>query len=171
MRWSRNSARPDEADDVLHDVYERALVGASRSLPDHTRSYVFTVARNLLITRARRAKIISFDLFAEMDQLAQSQWELADRLTPERHATGRQELQRAIEGMDNLPPRCREVLRLRKIEGLSTREVADRLGVSISAVEQQLTLGMRALANFMLGGSGQIERHARTPASRERSNG
>jgi len=60
--------------------------------------------------------------------------------------------------MDALPPRCREVVRLRKVEGLTTRETADRLGVGIDTIEQQLTLGMRALVDFMLGGSGKVRR-------------
>lgn len=47
---------------------------------------------------------------------------------------------------------------LRKVEGLSTRETADRLGVGVDTIERQLTLGMRALVDFMLGGPGKIAR-------------
>jgi RNA polymerase sigma-70 factor (ECF subfamily) len=39
-----------------------------------------------------------------------------------------------------------------------TRETADELGVGIDTVEKQMTLGMRALANFMLGGSAKVQR-------------
>ena len=65
-------------------------------------------------------------------------------------------------GLDRLPPRCREVVRLRKIEGLSTRETAERLGVGIDTVEQQTVHGMRALVDFMLGGTGKIQRGRRS---------
>ncbi len=61
-------------------------------------------------------------------------------------------------GIDNLPDRCGEVVRLRKVQGFSTREVADQLGVGKDTVEKQMTLGMRALVDFMLGGSGKIVR-------------
>ena len=61
-------------------------------------------------------------------------------------------------GLEQLPPRCREVVLLRKIRGLSTRETADELGIGIDTVEKQMTLGMRALANFMLGGSAKVQR-------------
>ena len=40
---------------------------------------------------------------------------------------------------------------LRKIEGLSTREVADRLKINAETVERQTIYGMRALVDFMLG--------------------
>jgi RNA polymerase sigma-70 factor (ECF subfamily) len=52
---------------------------------------------------------------------------------------------------------------LRKIEGLSTRETSERLGVGIDTIEQQLVHGMRALVDFMLGGSGKIRRKAAKP--------
>jgi DNA-directed RNA polymerase specialized sigma24 family protein len=47
---------------------------------------------------------------------------------------------------------------LRKIEGLSTREAAVRMGVGVDTIERQLVLGMRALTDFMLGGTGKIRR-------------
>jgi RNA polymerase sigma-70 factor (ECF subfamily) len=83
-----------------------------------------------------------------------------DVMTPDRHLTARDELRRVQAGLDRLPPRCREVVRLRKIEGLSTRETAERLGVGIDTVEQQTVHGMRALVDFMMGGSGKIQRGA-----------
>ena len=79
-------------------------------------------------------------------------------LTPERLELARNELRRVYAGLENLPPRCREVVRLRKLEGLSTREAAERLGVGIDTIEKQMTLGTRALTDFMLGGTGKIER-------------
>ena len=74
----------------------------------------------------------------------------------------RDELRRAQAGLDLLPPRCREVVRLRKVEGLSTRETAERLGVGIDTVEKQLTLGIRAMTDFVLGGTGKIHRWSAT---------
>ena len=153
-----------EVRDTLHDVYERALTGASKGLPQHDRAYVFTIARNLLITRVKRGRIVSFDLVADLDDLPLDE----DLLTPERHASARQDLRRALEGMERLPPRCREVVRLRKVEGLSTREVADRLNVGIDAVERQMTLGMRALTDFMLGGEGRVQHKIYGPLARLR---
>src|SRR6266481_4889478 len=81
-----------------------------------------------------------------------------DVLEPERQLLAREELLRIQLGLEKLPPRCREVVLLRKIRGLSTRETADELGIGIDTVEKQMTLGMRALANFMLGGSAKVQR-------------
>ena len=148
---------PAEIADLRQDVYERVLSGAAKALPLNVPAYVFAVARNHLINKARRRSIVSFDLFADLDSLS---WE-AEELTPERYALSRDELRRLLAGMEQLPPRCREIVRLRKVEDLSTREIAGHLGIGIDAVEQQIGLGMRALADFMLGGSGKIKRAAR----------
>ena len=140
--------------DIRQEVYERVLMGAATALPLQTQAYVFTVARNIMINRARRNAVVYMERVEELDNATAN----ADWLTPERQLTGREELRRVQAGLDKLPPRCREVIRLRKVEGLSTREVAARLGVGIDAVEQQTTLGMRALVDFMLGGDGRIQR-------------
>ena len=56
---------------------------------------------------------------------------------------------------------------LRRIEGLSTREVAAHLDISISTVEQQMVHGLRALADYMMGGQGRVRRAAsKTAASK-----
>lgn len=68
-----------------------------------------------------------------------------------RALTARDELRHAKAGIDKLPPRCREVVRLRKLEGLSTQEAADALGVSTDNVRQQLKYGMKALIDHMIG--------------------
>lgn len=144
-----------EVSDIRQDIYERALKGAAQGLPDHTKAYLFMIARNLLINRTRRARIVSLEFMATWDLPVD---EDPDMLTPERHADARARLRRVEAGIAQLPPQCRKVIRLRKVEGLSTKEVAQRLNVGVDAVEQQTTLGMRALVDFMLGGSGKIRR-------------
>lgn len=142
----RHCSRIDEIADLRQEVYEKALRGAGRALPNRTAAYVFTIARNLLITRAKRARIIRFDFVADLEGLPLH----VDWLTPERHVSARQELARARAGLDGLPSRCREVMRLRKVQGMKIREIADHLGIGIEAVEQQITRGIRLLANHML---------------------
>lgn len=152
----RNWKDAGEAADLRQEIYERVLIGARRELPRNASHYLFAVARNHLINRAKRAQIVSFDLVADMAAFGDA----GDLFDAERQVTAREELRRAQAGLDLLPPRCRDVVRLRKIEGLSTRETAERLGVGLDTVEKQLTLGIRAMADFMLGGSGKIQRWA-----------
>nr|WP_314433751.1 RNA polymerase sigma factor [uncultured Brevundimonas sp.] len=145
----------DTAFDMRHDVYEAALVAARSGVPTHTRAFLFTVARNLVIDRARRQRIVAIDLVADLNALEPDR---VDFGATERQLDAREALRLAQAGFERLPARCREVVRLRKVEGLSTREAAERMGVSIDTIERQLVLGVRAMADAMLGGRGRIER-------------
>lgn len=145
---------PEDVIELRQDIYERILIGSRHELPTNTKAFVFTVARNHLINQAMRARIVSFDLVADLE----TEGSATDLLATDRHLDARDQLRRAREGLEALPPRCREVVRLRKIEGLTTREAAERLGVGIDTIERQLTMGMRALVDFMLGGPGKIVR-------------
>src|SRR3546814_13655920 len=89
--------------DLRHDVDERASAGSRKGLPVQTRPFIFTIARNHLINRAKRAKIVSFELVADLETIDHE----ADMLTAERHAIARDTLRRAQEGIDRLSPRVK----------------------------------------------------------------
>lgn len=148
----RNWRVQDDVTDIRQEIYERVLSSASSGLPSNVSPFVYTLARNHLINSAKRARIVSFDLVADLESVDRD----IDILAAERHLTARDDLRRAQDGLARLSPRCQEVVRLRKLEGLSTREAAERLGVSADAIERQLGMGMRALVDFMAGGSGKI---------------
>ena len=60
-----------------------------------------------------------------------------------------------------IPNEDREVVRLRKVEGMSRIEAAEAMGVGLDTIDRQLRLGIRAMADAMLGGSGRIRREER----------
>jgi RNA polymerase sigma-70 factor (ECF subfamily) len=144
----------DDIADIRQEVYEKILIAASGEPPRNAAHYLFAIARNQMINRARRASLVSFDLMADLENISSA----IERLTPERHVSAREELRRVQDGFEQLPKRCREVLRLRKVDGLTTKEVASALGIGLDTVEKQTTLGMRALIDFMMGGSGRVRR-------------
>jgi RNA polymerase sigma-70 factor (ECF subfamily) len=150
----RNWRVPEDVFELRQDIYENALVGARRALPANARAYVYTVARNHLINQAKRARIVRIEAIADLDAVNHD----IDTFQAERALTARDELRRAKEGIDKLPPKCREVILLQKVEGLTDREAAETLGVSVETVRRQVKLGMKALIDHMLGGPGRIVR-------------
>ncbi|MFT4089979.1 MAG: sigma-70 family RNA polymerase sigma factor [Asticcacaulis sp.] len=154
-RW-RN---PADIADIRQEIYTNLYEAARKRLPDNAKAFLFTSARNHLINRNRREQLVRFHPLPETDNTHI----LVDSLTPDRHVLAREELKRVQAGLNRLPPKCRQVITLRKIEGLSTREVAARLNVGIDTVEQQTGHGMRALVDFMLGGNGRIQRSKARP--------
>jgi RNA polymerase sigma factor (sigma-70 family) len=69
----------------------------------------------------------------------------------DRWVIAREELRRLEDALTRLPPRCRQAFVLRKIEGLSQREIAQRMGISEKTVERHISDGISALADFLFG--------------------
>lgn len=147
LRFLRHNWRgPEDITDLRQEVYIRVYEAAAKCRPEQAKPFVFSVARNLLIDRARRAQIVSFETVADLAAL--EVW--SDELTPERHAEGRSELRQLETALGSLPPRCRQVVELRKIDGMSQRDVAQRIGITEGTVEKMVAKGMRMLAEALL---------------------
>lgn len=143
----RNWRVEDDVIDLRHDVYELAIAGARKGLPQSTRAYVFAIARNHLINRAKRARIVSFELVADLEAVETDM----GSFDQERHLAAREALRRVEDGLATLSPRVRQIVKLRKIYGFNTQETADQLGIGNDAVRKQTSVGMRALTEYILG--------------------
>lgn len=152
----RNWRNHEDIIDFRQDIYERVLSAAAENgLPQSAKAYLFVTARNHVVNQARRQQVVSFELVADMEQVEQH----FDMFATDRHLSARDELRRTRDAMELLPVRCREVIRLRRVDGLSAREVADQLEISLSSVEKEFTRGMRAITDYLLGGPSRMRRH------------
>ena len=141
--WRNKSEIPD----LRQEVYARVYEAARKDLPQQPRAFVFTTAQNLLIDRMRREKIVQIEAGSELDTLAIA----TDEPSPDRTAIAKDELRRWQAALDRLAPRTREVVTLRRIEGLSRAEIAQRLGITEVTVKWHLNEGLRALADDLYG--------------------
>jgi RNA polymerase sigma-70 factor (ECF subfamily) len=91
----------------------------------------------------RREKIVQIEAVSELDTLAIA----ADEPPPDRTVIAKDELRRLAAALDRLTPRTREVVTLRRIEGLGRAEIAQRLGITEVTVKWHLNEGLRALAD------------------------
>lgn len=132
-----------EVADLRQEVYVRVYQGAGRQRPPVARFFLFSVARNLLIDRLRKSRVVPIDLMADLDALNV----LSDDISADRILSGRQELARLEAALGDLPARCRETFVLRRIDELSQRETAEKMGVSEATVEKQMVKAMRILAD------------------------
>lgn len=144
----RNWRNKSEIPDLRQEVYVRVFEAARTSgLPRQIKPFVFSAARNLLIDHVRRARIVSIESVADLEASVVSTGEG----NPEWAAIRRDDLRTLRAALAQLPPRCREVVAMRKIEGLAQRDVARRLGIAESTVEKQVAKGVRLLAHILYG--------------------
>ena len=147
-RFIRRNCRDSNEDvsDLMQEVYVRLYESARTHKPEQVKPFMFSIARNLLIDRARRSQVVSIEAYADLEALDIS----VDTLSPERHLIGMEELRLLQKALEDLPERCREVVQLRKIDGLSQRDVASHMGITEDTVEKQMSKGIRALAENLL---------------------
>ena len=155
MQFLRRSGRnAHELADLRQEVYLRVCEAAKHQVPRPVRPLLLTIARNLMIDQMRRDSVIPIDAVSDLDALNIA----ADVPGPDRTALARSELRRLRAALETLPPRCREVVTLRRIEGLSRSEIAKIMGISDKTVTEYLTNGVRALANSLYAEDAQPAR-------------
>ena len=149
---NRKWRRREEVHDLRQEIYVRVFEAAAKAYPTSPKSFLFTTARNLMADRIRRGRIVSIDAVGLLEAVGDADVSnvLIDEMSPERRVGGREELKRLAQAFDSLPPRCREVVWLRRVEDLPQKEVARRLGISERTVECQVLKGMRWLADAFL---------------------
>jgi len=154
-RWP---ARAD-VHDLRQDIYVRMYEAAAKSRPPAPRAYLFTIAANLLADRLRRRRVIAIDAVGDMEVLDV----LVEEISPERRLSGHEELRRVAQAIDLLPPKCREVIWLRRVDDLPQKEIAQRLGISEKSVEKHVTKGMKLLAAAFRGGGRPMADESHVP--------
>jgi len=137
---SRMLGNTAEAQDVAHDAYIRIYPSVTENTALRPEALLYTTARRLAINRLRRRSIAPFATEAANDDTAAStQPGVAQQVM------ARQEFKALEQAIAALPPGCRSVLLLRKLELLSHREISERLGIAVSTVEKQHARALRLL--------------------------
>jgi RNA polymerase sigma factor (sigma-70 family) len=133
-----------DVDNVVQETFARVLQARRKGSVENVRGYLFTTARHQALALMRRREIVSIDSIAEIEALDVSNDEPG---VPEKVGL-KLEIELLAEAIQSLPERCREVLTLRKMEGLPQREIAARMGIAEHTVEAQVAIGMRRCAKF-----------------------
>jgi len=133
-----------DIDDVVQETYTRLLKARSTGPIACVRGFLFVTARNFALNHLRHQRLERPDSAAEIDTAA-----LPDASQPMSEMLARdEELQVLMSAIQSLPDRCRQVVTLRKIYGLSQKEVAAQLGISEHTVEAQAAIGLRKCIDF-----------------------
>lgn len=136
---TKRLGRGADAGDVVQDTFLRIQRIPAGAEIQNARSYLHRMADNLALDylreRQSRQRYFSTDEFVDPAD---------DSPSPEHVVDYRQRLARLEQAIAELPRRQKEVFLMHKFDGLSHREIAERLGITRSAVEK---LVMKALAH------------------------
>jgi RNA polymerase sigma-70 factor (ECF subfamily) len=151
--WLRRFTYSDDIDDIVQESYSRIANLKDVSHIRSGRAYLFTTARMIVAEKARRAKVVRLETVARIEDVGAEY----DSPSPEQAALANDYLYKVRSLIDVLPERCRDVFRLRKIEGLSQREVAEKLGISEHTVENDVGKGLSLIMKALTEGEQRAE--------------
>jgi RNA polymerase sigma-70 factor (ECF subfamily) len=139
---SRNDAE-DLAQEVLFKIVRYYRDDGAAEVEE---ALVFKIAGNLLRDRAKRDRTRSANLhFSVDDQEDRTDRALIEDREPERVLLSREAVEAAVATLKRLSPKARHAFLLYRLEGLKHREIAESMGMSVSAVEKYVMAAMKAL--------------------------
>ena len=143
--WLRSRFSDEhDIDDIVQEAYARVLRTRETTEIASPRAFLFATARNLALSNVRKRAVRSEFSLAEFDEIGV----IDERVDIASEVARSEELELLAKAVQSLPVRCRQIITLRKIYGMSQKDIAKELGISVSTVESQGTIGMRKLTAY-----------------------
>jgi|SRR5712672_1111612 len=134
-----------DVNDIVQETY--AVLAELKSVNHirNPRTYLYSVAQSIILQHLRRQRIVRIEAMADVEHLGI----YSEEHTPEEALSDFQELRFLAQLIAGLPRKCGEAFTLRKIEGLSQREIAGRMRIAESTVEKHIGKALRLLMAAM----------------------
>jgi RNA polymerase sigma-70 factor (ECF subfamily) len=134
------------ARDLVHDVYAGLLVEDRWQTIDHPMAYItkaVALSARRFVARSKVVPLTAFDPGTDGGGVE------CEAPLPDAAAAHRDHLRRVLAALNKLPEKSRRVMMMRKVDGLSGPEIAERLGLSLKGVEIHITRGKLALNKLL----------------------
>lgn len=135
-----------DIDDIVQESLMRTLQARNEGALRSPKAFVFATARNLALNQLRHRNVEHIDYLAEIDGCR-----VLDTDLDVREAVSRaQDFELLTQAIQSLPERCRQIITLRKLYGLSQKQAAAELRVAEHTIESQTTIALRKISEFFV---------------------
>jgi RNA polymerase sigma-70 factor (ECF subfamily) len=141
--FARRRLTGSDNEDAVQEVFAKLAQRAGVAEIEKLEAYLFETAANVATDHFRRSTVRRHEAHDPYDE----QLHAIEVFSPERVHQGREELQRLLKALNELPQRTRDIFILARLEHLKHPEIARRIGVSVSAVEKHI---VKAAAHLSL---------------------
>lgn len=135
-----------DAEDVVQESFLRLWKLRAAQPIRSAKAFLFTVARNIALDTVRRTRSSPVSAVPDLAALPV----MEERVDVSGAACASEEVALLAEALQELPPRCREIILLRKFQNLPQKAVAARLGISELTVQEQVYRGLRRLEKVLV---------------------
>jgi RNA polymerase sigma-70 factor (ECF subfamily) len=149
---------PKEVEDIVQETYVRVCKIQDAAQLESPKSFLFTTARNLAIDHTKRAETrLSDPLEPELENCGPLSTGVDSTF---QQVASHEEFSLFCEAVRSLPPKCRRVFVLKKVYGLTQREISKELNIKESTVEKHIALGIRSCTKYV-SDQKSTDQHAR----------
>ena len=138
----------DMIQDAIQDAFVAILEKDKLESVSNIRNYLFSCVRNTLFNKIKSEKVrerIKMDISLDSEDVKESP------------ATRREQLIILTEeAVNNLPVACKAIFTMAKKEGLSYKQIAERLSLSVKTVEAQMGIAFRKIRQYVSSASTEI---------------
>lgn len=146
LRAVRRATRyRDDAEDLLHSAFLKLAEYRKKNEVQNPRAFLVRTAVNLAVDDARHQRVRNETATEVLIEIS------ADEPLQSEALAARERLRRVEEGLGQLSPRTREIFLMHRIDGLKYREIAARLGITVSAVEKHVAKAALFLTKWVEG--------------------
>jgi RNA polymerase sigma factor (sigma-70 family) len=142
----RKGLSPEDAEDVVQEAFVRFHRAGHDMSGADARPLLFVIARHLQMDRWKSAGRKGVRGTDDIHSLEAGPRAVAcDAPSADQHVIGRENLAAAAAVIRALPKSTREAFLLHRFEDMTYRQIATRLGVSVSMVEKHIAEALRQL--------------------------
>lgn len=129
----------DEAEEIVQDVFVKFWDKCESIASDSSiKNYLYRSVHNTCLNYLKHQKV--------KDSYQQYVIGYMEEAMEEEYAPEKPDIEERIHAeINNLPPRCSEIFKLSRFEGLKYQEIADHLEISIKTVEVQMGKALKVL--------------------------
>lgn len=157
----------EDAQDAAQEALARLVRYRDSEPPGSWRPLLYRIAVNIALDQQRRAKTHHAAGHVPYEQILYAV--PSEDAPPDERLSREQLVARMWDVVQTLPPRCRDIYVLSRTEGLSQPQIAELFGISVKAVEKQMTRALstlrRELGDWAPDASLQGHTEKRTPAA------
>jgi RNA polymerase sigma-70 factor (ECF subfamily) len=135
------------ADDLAQEAFLRAFAAESERLIVSPKAFLFKVAKNLALNELARQSSATTEPLGDFE--GQEVLQDSSQVAVDDAVDGRERIRVLARAIAALPPQCAKVFVLRKMQGLSQKEIAARLDISVRTVENHVALGLVRCRAYM----------------------
>ncbi|HLY87729.1 MAG TPA: RNA polymerase sigma factor [Acetobacteraceae bacterium] len=146
LRYLRARGAGDEAEDLLQELWIKLGAGTEDAAINDLLAYLYRMAHNLMLDRRRSTVRRRLREQAYQDDVREPAGIADPAAGAERTLLARDRLRYIDRALSALGTRADSIFRRHRVEGVPQRQIAEELGITLSAVEKHLQRAYRAVA-------------------------